>query len=92
MEHILLPENGYTFAARIRCLCVNCIYFQKAATFSYPFYGYNFVAAFASKNMEIPNRAAAKVEMWHESVAILWQRNGCRFLATLCLSRRMSAR
>ena len=49
MEHILLPENGYIFAARIRCLCVNCIYFQKAATFSYPFYGYNFVAAFASK-------------------------------------------
>ena len=49
MEHILLPENGHSFAARIRRLCLNCIYFQKAATFLYPFYGSKFVAAFAPK-------------------------------------------
>ena len=49
MEHILLPENGHSFAARIRRLCLNYIYFQKAATFLYPFYGSKFVAAFVPK-------------------------------------------
>ena len=53
MEHILLPENGYSLVARIRRLCLNCIYFQKAATFLYPFYGSKFVAAFAPKIKKI---------------------------------------